>query len=47
MSKAAFLETVDRVAPSASRDETRPVLTGVLIHFSKNDVGWWPPTATG
>ena len=36
--KAAFLETVDRVAPSASRDETRPVLTGVLIHFAKNQV---------
>ncbi len=36
--KAAFLETVDRVAPSASRDETRPVLTGVLIHFNKTDV---------
>jgi DNA polymerase III subunit beta len=38
VSKAAFLETVDRVAPSASRDETRPVLTGVLIHFAKNHV---------
>ena len=38
MSKAGFLETVDRVAPSASRDETRPVLTGVLIHFTKNQV---------
>ena len=38
VSKASFLETVDRVAPAASRDETRPVLTGVLIHFSKNDV---------
>ncbi len=36
--KAAFLETVDRVAPSASRDETRPVLTGVLIHFAKGQV---------
>jgi DNA polymerase-3 subunit beta len=38
VSKGAFLETVDRVAPSASRDETRPVLTGVLIHFAKNEV---------
>jgi DNA polymerase-3 subunit beta len=38
VNKAAFLETVDRVAPSASRDETRPVLTGVLIHFNKNDI---------
>jgi DNA polymerase III subunit beta len=36
--KEAFLETVDRVAPSASRDETRPVLTGVLIHLSKGSV---------
>jgi DNA polymerase-3 subunit beta len=36
--KAAFIETVDRVAPSASRDETRPVLTGVLIHFTKGSV---------
>lgn len=38
VSKAAFIETVDRVAPSASRDETRPVLTGVLIHFAKTSV---------
>lgn len=36
--KAAFIETVDRVAPSASRDETRPVLTGVSIHFSAGSV---------
>lgn len=36
--KAAFIETVDRVASSASRDETRPVLTGVLIHFAKDSV---------
>jgi DNA polymerase-3 subunit beta len=36
--KAAFLETVDRVAPSASRDETRPVLTGVMIQFGKSEV---------
>ena len=36
--KAAFAETVDRVAPSASRDETRPVLTGVLIQFMKTSV---------
>jgi DNA polymerase-3 subunit beta len=38
VAKAAFVETVDRVAPSASKDETRPVLTGVLIHFAKNSV---------
>lgn len=36
--KSAFLETIDRVAGSASRDETRPVLTGVLIHVSKSSV---------
>jgi DNA polymerase-3 subunit beta len=28
---AAFVETISRVARSASRDETRPVLTGILI----------------
>ena len=38
VSRAAFLETVDRVAPSASRDETRPVLTGVLVQFSRHSV---------
>jgi DNA polymerase III subunit beta len=31
---AAFVETVDRVARSASRDETRPHLTGVLVTAS-------------
>lgn len=36
--KSAFLATIDRVAPSASRDETRPVLAGVLIHVAKNSV---------
>jgi DNA polymerase III subunit beta len=36
--RVAFLETVDRVAPSASRDETRPVLTGVLVHLAKHSV---------
>ena len=30
---AAFLETVTKVARAASRDESRPVLTGVLVHF--------------
>jgi DNA polymerase-3 subunit beta len=33
---AAFVETVDRVARSASRDETRPHLTGVLVTASAN-----------
>ncbi len=36
--RVAFIETVDRVAPSASRDETRPVLTGVLVHFTTTSV---------
>jgi DNA polymerase-3 subunit beta len=36
--KPAFIETVDRVASSASRDETRPVLTGVYIQLSKGSV---------
>jgi DNA polymerase-3 subunit beta len=31
--RAAFLETVARVARSASRDESRPVLTGILVRF--------------
>ena len=29
----ALLETVDRVVRSASRDESRPVLTGILVRF--------------
>ncbi len=36
--RAAFIETVDRVASSASRDETRPVLTGVFIQLSADSV---------
>ncbi len=36
--RAAFVETVDRVASSASRDETRPVLTGVFVHLSRHMV---------
>jgi DNA polymerase-3 subunit beta len=31
--RATLLETVARVSRSASRDESRPVLTGVLVHF--------------
>jgi DNA polymerase-3 subunit beta len=30
---SSFLETVSRVARAASRDESRPVLTGVLVRF--------------
>jgi DNA polymerase III subunit beta len=32
---AAFVETVSQVARSASRDETRPVLTGILMSASE------------
>src|SRR5580765_2327865 len=31
--RAALLETVSRVSRSASRDESRPVLTGILVKF--------------
>ena len=31
---APFLETIQRVSRSASRDETRPVLTGILVSVS-------------
>jgi DNA polymerase-3 subunit beta len=31
---AAFVETIEKVAKSASRDETRPILTGILVSAS-------------
>jgi DNA polymerase III subunit beta len=31
--RASLLETVERVSRSASRDESRPVLTGILVRF--------------
>ena len=34
----AFIETISRVARSASRDETRPHLTGVLVTASGSDL---------
>jgi DNA polymerase-3 subunit beta len=34
----AFVQTVERVARSASRDETRPVLTGILIAASDREL---------
>jgi DNA polymerase-3 subunit beta len=34
----AFVETVSRVARSASRDETRPVLTGILMSASGQEL---------
>jgi DNA polymerase-3 subunit beta len=33
VSREAFLSTVERVGRSASRDESRPVLTGILVRF--------------
>jgi DNA polymerase-3 subunit beta len=35
---AAFVETVNKVARSASRDETRPVLTGILVSASGSEL---------
>jgi DNA polymerase-3 subunit beta len=35
---AAFIETINRVARSASRDETRPHLTGVLVSASEKEL---------
>ena len=35
---AAFVETINRVARSASRDETRPHLTGVLVSASGKEL---------
>jgi DNA polymerase III subunit beta len=34
----AFVETVLKVARSASRDETRPVLTGILVSAAESDL---------
>ena len=35
---AAFVETINRVARSASRDETRPILTGILVSASGSEL---------
>jgi len=35
---AALLETIDKVGRAASRDESRPVLTGVLVRFEGNQL---------
>jgi DNA polymerase-3 subunit beta len=35
---AAFVETIGKVARSASRDETRPVLTGILVSASGDEL---------
>lgn len=38
LAAGAFIDTVARVARSASRDDTRPVLTGILVHASGNEL---------
>ena len=38
MSGELLVETVEKVSRSYSRDETRPVLTGILISFEENRV---------
>jgi DNA polymerase-3 subunit beta len=35
---AAFVETIAKVARSASRDETRPILTGILVSVSGTEL---------
>jgi DNA polymerase-3 subunit beta len=35
---AAFVETIEKVSKSASRDETRPILTGILVSASGQEV---------
>jgi DNA polymerase-3 subunit beta len=35
---AAFVATIEKVAKSASRDETRPILTGILVSASGPDL---------
>ena len=34
LDRATFLETTDRVMKAASRDDSRPVLTGILVEFA-------------
>jgi DNA polymerase III subunit beta len=36
--RAALIETVNRVGRSASRDESRPVLTGILVRFEPGKI---------
>lgn len=37
VNRAAFLDTAARVSRAASRDESRPVLTGILMQFEKGE----------
>ena len=34
----AFVETIEKVSKSASRDETRPILTGILVSASGSEL---------
>src|SRR3712207_2504853 len=43
MSGELLVETVEKVSRSYSRDETRPVLTGILISFEENRGRMVPP----
>ena len=36
--ETAFVETINKVARSASRDETRPILTGILVSASESEL---------
>jgi DNA polymerase-3 subunit beta len=38
MPAAAFVDTISKVAVSASRDETRPILTGILVSASGSEL---------
>jgi len=38
LATAPFIDTIARVSRSASRDETRPVLTGILVWASERDL---------
>lgn len=38
MPAAAFVETIGKVARSASRDETRPILTGILVSATGSEL---------
>jgi DNA polymerase III subunit beta len=38
MPAAAFVDTIARVSRSASRDETRPILTGILVSASADEL---------
>src|SRR3954452_13465629 len=41
--RETFLETAGRVSRAASRDESRPVLTGILVRFASGSVVMAPP----